>query len=127
MAKIFLDTNLFLDLIEGRKDLVLEDLSGHTVFISPLSIHVLMYVSKGKVPHDKIADNLYLFSLIPFDQKIVRKALLGPTTDFEDNTQLHSAAESECEFFMTGDKKLLSLKFFGKARILQNLSELKQA
>lgn len=45
------------------------------------------------------------------------KALEGPTVDFEDNTQLHSAAEAECDYFLTNDEKLLKMKFFGKTRL----------
>lgn len=36
-------------------------------------------------------------------------------------TQLHSAAEAECDYFLTSDKKLLAMKFFGKTRIVSTL------
>lgn len=55
--------------------------------------------------------------MIPFDSAIAEKALVGPTSDFEDNVQLHSAAEAECDIFLTEDKKLSDMKFFGKVRI----------
>lgn len=48
--------------------------------------------------------------------------LSGPTVDFEDNVQLHSAAEAECEIFLTEDKKLLKLGFFGKTHVVSQIS-----
>lgn len=42
----------------------------------------------------------------------------GPTKDLEDNIQLHSAAEAESDIFLTADKKLVDMKFFGKTQII---------
>ena len=50
--------------------------------------------------------------------KILDLALEGPVDDLEDNIQLHSASEAECDVFLTNDKKLLKMKFFGKMRIV---------
>lgn len=41
--------------------------------------------------------------------------------NLEDNIQLHSAAEAECDFFLTSDDKLLKIKFFGKTEIKSGL------
>ena len=51
MAKIFLDTNIYIDIIKKRTDLELQDFQGNELFISPLSIHVLAYVFKYKIPN----------------------------------------------------------------------------
>lgn len=53
---------------------------------------------------------------------ILDKALEGTTEDLDDNIQLHSASEAECELFLREDKKLLNLKFFGKVRIATKIS-----
>ncbi len=120
MAKIFLDTNIYIDIIKKRTDRELEDFQGQDLFISSLSIHILAYVFKYKIPDHELDVNLELFNIVPFDAKIVENALIGPTSDFEDNAQLHSAAEAECDIFLTEDRKLLDMKFFGKVKIDQN-------
>ena len=118
MAKVFLDTNVFIDIIEKRKDYTESFSSSEKLFISPLSVHILLYVEKHKVPYDTLTSIEEIFALMPFDEAICYKSLTGPTNDFEDNVQLHSAALAECEFFLTQDKKLLLMKFFGKTQII---------
>lgn len=121
MAKVFLDTNYFIDFAERRKDSNLTQLEDHPLFISPLSIHVLAYAYKYKLPHKKLENFIQNFTLISFDKNIVDKAVSGPTADFEDNVQLHSAAEGDCEFFLTQDQDLLKLRYFGKTEIVSRL------
>ncbi len=123
MARVFLDTNVFIDLVEKRKNQISSYSSKEKLFISPLSIHILLYVFKRKVPYLPFSDIEEIFTLITFDEFTSYKALIGPTNDFEDNVQLHSAADGECDFFLTEDKELLNMKFFGKTQIIapQNL------
>ena len=122
MAKIFLDANIFIDLIEQRGHVTSNDLKGHDLFISPLSVHILMYVVKKKIPYPQLAELMHLFSIVSFDQTMIHKALQGPTNDFEDNIQLHSAALADCHLFVTHDKKLLRLSFFGKTQLTADLN-----
>lgn len=121
MAKVFLNTNILIDLVEKRKPATTDSLDGHDVFISPLSIHIFMYVTKQKVPYKKLSDIISKFQFVTFNQEIVYKSLGDPTSDFEDNVQLHSAAEEDCDIFLTSDSKLLNLKFFGKTQIKDSL------
>ena len=121
MAKIFIDANIFIDLIEKRSQLNIDDLNDHDLFISPLSAHILMYVTKKKVPNPSLFNIVDRFLKIDFNSDILSKALQGPTDDLEDNVQLHSAAEADCDFFLTSDKQLLKLKFFGKIEIKSEL------
>ena len=120
MAKIFLDTNFYIDIIKKRNDRDLESFQGHELFISPLSIHILAYVYKYKIPSIELDVNKELFNLVSFDNTINENALIGPTNDFEDNVQLHSAAVAECDLFLTEDKELLDMKFFGKVKIINS-------
>ncbi|MEK7581657.1 MAG: type II toxin-antitoxin system VapC family toxin [Patescibacteria group bacterium] len=123
MAKVFLDVNYFIDAIVRKPEKqILETLENHTSVISALSIHIYCYTQKIKIPNNKIIAQRELFQVIEMSENILDSALLGPTTDFEDNVQLHSAAEAECDIFLTNDKKLLALKFFGKTRICTNIS-----
>jgi len=122
MAKVFLDANIFIDIIEKRASTAIEDFREHILFISPLSIHILTYTYKYKIPDKKLDGLEKLYNLVAYDLPIVLSSLTGPTDDFEDNVQLHSAAEADCNFFLTSDKKLLALKFFGKVEMVSRIN-----
>lgn len=120
MANIYLDTNRVLD-IAFRNPTIRETLDGHRAFLSPLSIHTLCYIEKKTIPDEMISSFVKEFLLVDLTINIFENALNGPTTDLEDNIQLHSAAEAECDWFLTNDRKLLAMKFFGKAKIAASL------
>ena len=120
MARIFLDTNFYIDVTKRAKE-KWKSLKEHLLFISPLSTHILFYARKLKVP-DQDANKLQeKFGIVPLTKEILDKALQGPTADLEDNIQLHSATEAECDIFLTEDQSLLKMKFFGKTQICQSL------
>jgi predicted nucleic acid-binding protein len=121
MAKVFLDTNVLIDIVEKRKETSIDAFHNHELILSPLSVHILFYVTKNHVPQEKIQQIVELLSIVPFSSSILETSLLGPTNDFEDNVQLHSAAASECDVFLTEDKKILDMKFFGKVKITSKL------
>lgn len=119
MAKIFLDTNYFIDAIHRKPEKqILDLLAGHIVYISTLSFHIYCYSYKIKIPDKKVLLQKEKFQLVDFSEKILERALNNPTTDLEDNIQLHSAIEAECDLFLTSDQQLLNLGFFGKVKIL---------
>lgn len=120
MARVFLDTNLYIDVVKRAKE-KWEHLRANLLFISPLSTHILFYTSKLKVPDQEVAGLHEQFAIVPLSEDILNLALQGPTDDLEDNIQLHSAAEADCDMFFTSDKNLLKLKFFGKTKIVENL------
>lgn len=121
MAKIFLDANIFIDIVEKRGDIELDEFKGHDIFVSPLSLHILLYIMKQKIPYKKLSLLIDSFSVVALDESVTNLSTVGPTSDFEDNVQLHSATEAECDYFLTHDQKLLDLKFFGKTRLVTNL------
>lgn len=55
--------------------------------------------------------------ILNFTQDLALKALEGPTKDFEDNVQLHSARDAGCKIFYTRDSGLLKLGYFGAVQI----------
>ena len=118
MAKVFLDANKVLD-IALQRPLVKEEIDGHEVFISPLSIHILCYVGKIKIPDKTVSQFKNEYHIVDLTDAILEKALSGPTPDLEDNIQLHSCAEEDCDYFLTNDEKLLRMKFFGKTKIVK--------
>lgn len=121
MAKVFLDTNAFIDIVEKRGQIKLDDLKSHVIFISPLSFHIYCYVYKIDVQENAISLWLKKFTCVNLTKKILSHALNGPTPDLEDNIQLHSSAEAEADYFITRDKNLLEMKFFGKAEIANKM------
>jgi len=80
-----------------------------------------MYITHQKVPYPTFSEIIKPFSVVMFDEIILKQSLVGPTDDFEDNVQLHSATEAECDLFLIEDRKLLDLKFFGKMQMANNL------
>ncbi len=121
MARVFLDTNFYIDIVY-RKPEVLENFSNLKLYYSPLSTHILFYALKIKVPEEKILKITKVFRSVDLTFDILEKALFGPTADLEDNIQLHSAAEAECNYFLTNDERLLKMKFFGKTEIKSALN-----
>lgn len=121
MANVFIDANIFIDWVEDRRDIQIESLGKHALFISPLSIHILTYLYKYKMPSVELSKYEDYLRIVPLDKNITYKALTGPTKDFEDNVQLHSAVTAECDYFLTSDEELLKTKFFGKAQIVNEL------
>lgn len=121
MARIFLDTNYFIDAIIRKSEKVrLETLIGNNLFISALSVHIYCYIYKIKIPDIKITEQVDKFHVVEFSEEILARALVGPTDDFEDNVQLYSSVKAECDIFLTLDKKLLKMKFYGKAKIMDS-------
>jgi len=121
MANLFLDANYFIDFTERQKLDLKEKLIGNKLYVSVLSVHILAYAYKYNVPNKKLKEYLKKIFLVPFNKNLFMLSLDGPTKDLEDNIQLHSAAKTEADFFLTNDKKLLKMKFFGKMRIVTTI------
>jgi len=123
MAKVFFDTNYFIYLHTKKIQIPItfEEMEKHDNFVSTLTYHIMAYIQKVKIPDVELARSLDKFYVVNYGEKILQQSLTGPTKDLEDNIQLHSAAEAECDFFLTNDKDLLKMKFFGKTRVLKTL------
>lgn len=120
MARVYLDTNVYID-AAYRNPQINNRLLAHEVYYSSLSTHILFYTFRLKVPQPTIDVLESKFKIVDLTISILQNALRGPTKDLEDNIQLHSAAEAECDYFLTSDKKLLAMKFFGKTKIAATL------
>lgn len=120
MVNIFLDTNIFFDVI-SRNKVKAKLLNNNKAYISPLSCHIYYYSEQVKVPDEKINDFLNNLNIVNLSSKILKQAMEGPTGDLEDNIQLHSALGAECQYFLTNDKNLLNLRVFGKTKIVSKI------
>lgn len=121
MANIYLDANVIVDMYRGNKYGFTNMLGGSNVLTSCLTIHILTYILKTRIPSIAVSGFVKNLRLIDFDKLILDNALIGPTDDFEDNIQLHSAVQGECDYFLTLDKNLLKLKYFGKVKICDKI------
>jgi predicted nucleic acid-binding protein len=121
MARVFLDANTLIDLLESQTSHSLLDTTGHLLAVSPLSLHILAYLYKYPCPSEILQAASAAFTIVPLDAEVLRLAALGPTADFEDNIQLQSASASGCSYFITSDRSLLRLGVFGKTRIVASL------
>ena len=121
MERVFVDVNVWIDVLTDRKYGFVEMLDEKIKVLSALSFHIVMYIRKLKVPNALINSYRKSSVIIPLNKTILKKSLIGPTDDFEDNIQLHSAVEGDCEYFVTMDKKLLKMKYFGKMKICDKI------
>lgn len=120
MARVFLDTNSYIDVLKRAKE-KWERLRKDLLFISPLSTHILFYTYKLQVPDQEVDKLQEQFAIVSLTKGILENALQGPTEDLEDNIQLHSAVEADCDFFFTSDRILLKMGIFGKTKITSSL------
>ena len=122
MARVFLDANFVIETVGLRKsNAESRSLDGHDIFISPLTIHILCYAFKIDIPDKRIDNLIDQMHLVDINKKLMEFALLGPTMDFEDNIQLHSASLANADYFITHDQDLLKLAIFGKTKIVDSL------
>ena len=115
--KIFLDTNIFLDLILKRENykeslLILNAISKgiFDAFILDITLLNIDYIAKKQVKD--IRTFLYElnknFTVLGADNSIFTMSLELNHTDLEDNVQYISAKKTNCEIILTNDKKFHS-------------------
>ncbi|MBI2465542.1 hypothetical protein HYV64_05355 [Candidatus Shapirobacteria bacterium] len=118
MANIFLDVNKLISIIDGGGE---EGLRRYELVVASLSWHIVSYLKKWKIPNKRLEKLFEVLVSVEMSNEIVKKAMIGPTNDFEDNVQLHSAMLGECDYFLTLDRELLKMKHFGKMQICDKI------
>jgi predicted nucleic acid-binding protein len=115
--KIFLDTNIFLDLILKRKHYkeslyILNAISKglFDTYILDITLLNIDYVAKKQVKEIRAFLNELnkLLTVVGADNSIFSKALELNHNDLEDNVQYISAKISDCELILTNDLKFYS-------------------
>lgn len=106
MTRVFIDTDILLDLITGRHPFGIEAAPLFTLIdqeligacVSSLSFSNLYYILRKFSSHQKVMDKLDLLdSMVEIqevDGKMIKKALKSPFKDFEDAIQYHCAASN---------------------------------
>jgi predicted nucleic acid-binding protein len=114
MKKIFLDTNILIDIMMERDaktvslKKILPYLHHSQIYLSTLSIHISFYSLKIKPNspiHKKILNISKLINLVPLSNDIINQALNNFSIDFEDTLQYYSALDQNCNYILTRDKK----------------------
>ena len=135
--KVFLDTNVLLDVIMKRADFVgaSTDFLKHCVVkrydcgFSSLTACNLMYVLRKYLSQIAARDILYrltnVFSMLDTTAENVAAALIGNNIDFEDEVQLQCAESWGADVIVTRDKdgfRNSSIKVMTPAEFLKDLS-----
>jgi predicted nucleic acid-binding protein len=114
--KVFLDTNIILDLLlerdgwkQSAKILSLQEKGALTICVSVLTMVNVAYVYRKTVGEDIAVVNLkYLSSfleVLPMDAAMMEKAILAGGRDFEDTLQAIVAASARCDVIVTRNVK----------------------
>jgi len=117
MAKIFVDTDVCLDLLSGRKPFnaiaerlfTLADLGKIKICVSSLSFSNIDYIlqSQYKISDSRkiLATFKTLVSVLAVDDKIVDLAIVSDFVDFEDAIQYNTAIENNIKILLTRNLK----------------------
>ena len=116
MEKIFVDTNIVLDLLEKREGFfeeaqelfTLADQKKVKLFVSALTIanvHYLLFKNLRMEARKAISKFKVLLEVLPIDDKILELSLVSDFSDFEDAIQYYSAIENGMDVIITRNKK----------------------
>lgn len=117
MDKLFVDTNIVIDLLQKREDFfeeaqelfTLADRKKVKLFISSLTIantHFLLSKHYNFNDARKILSKFkVLVEILPLDNKIIDLALTSDLKDFEDAIQFFTAIEHNTDIIITRNKK----------------------
>jgi predicted nucleic acid-binding protein len=115
--KVFLDTNVMLDLLGERdpfylsaaKIATLADQGKIEIAVSALSYATVSYFLSKFEGHEKTKAKLRKFKVISniceLDERIIEKGLNSDFSDFEDSLQYFSALRLDCDILLTRNAK----------------------
>jgi len=115
--RIFIDTNIMLDLLGERKPyyepiVKIATLAGKrklTIIVSPISFTTANYFlakfESSKIAREKLRKFKIISEICYLDEHTFEKGLNSSFNDFEDALQYFSATESECEIIITRNVK----------------------
>jgi predicted nucleic acid-binding protein len=116
-AKVFIDTNVMLDLLGERepyysdiaKIATLADKGEIAMIASSLSYAIVFYLLSKNESAIKVKEKLRNFKIISeiaqLDDLVIEKGLNSNFTDFEDALQYNCTLQSECDILITHNQK----------------------
>jgi predicted nucleic acid-binding protein len=117
MSRIFLDTNVILDLLAQRAPLfdsiarlaTLADQIKLILVASPLSFTTVDYILNKYESSESVLSKLRKFKIIcevcEVNEETVEKGLNSNFKDFEDSIQYYTAVQSNCSIIITRNGK----------------------
>lgn len=117
MKKLFIDTNVLIDLIDQRipfyNDVAiisaLAEKKQIKLATSSISFINTFYVLSKKIDNKLVINSLMKYRLIcevsNIDELIIDKSLISNFNDFEDAVQHYSALHHKCDILITRNKK----------------------
>lgn len=117
MRKIFIDTDIILDLLAKREPhypyaaelFTLIDSKKIKAYVSPIIFANLHYIIRKMSNKDTALKSLLklklLVNILPVDEKIIELALASDFSDFEDAIQFYVAKENNIKYLLTRNKK----------------------
>ena len=115
--RVFIDTNVFLDLLCKREGFFADSLSVFDLavdgrielLISDLSIANIKYITRKDFSVDKFYEVISvfrpLFTIVPVGETAMDEALALKARDFEDALQYFSANQAHSDYLLTRDIK----------------------
>ena len=115
--RAFLDTNILLDIIEGRQEFLLASsnvfdlgIRGQIeMFATPLTFANCVYTARKNVGYEQAINGLKCLKsyvkTAAMDDNQVTDALCSEMPDFEDMLQYEAAVAAKCDVIVTRDKK----------------------
>ena len=118
MKKVFLDTNVLIDYLEGREgaqfaqDIIRLSFAGIiSIYASVLTFANMAYVLHSTHRHSK--EEIYkvldlmesIVKVLPMDRAQLRVAIDAKTKDFEDMLQYQCAVANDCDILITRNIK----------------------
>jgi predicted nucleic acid-binding protein len=117
MMRVFLDTNILLDIIEARQKFLLASSNVFDLgikrrielFATPLTFANCVYAARKNVGYENAIRGLKALKVYvkttAMDDNQVTDALCSDMPDFEDMLQYKSAEAAGCDVIITRDKK----------------------
>ena len=117
MKRVFIDTNIFLDILFRREQFVDDALSifdmavdGQIVLlISDLSIANIKYITRKEISTEEFYNLIQIFrpifTIVPLGAEVIDKAISLQACDFEDALQYFSAVQAEADCLVTRNIK----------------------
>ena len=117
MERLFLDTNIVLDLLGERepfyqsaaKIATLADKGKILIYVSSLTYSTVFYLLSRFERNEAVKEKIRKFKVIAktsdLTDKIIDKGLSSKFNDFEDSLQYYCAVNSECNVIITRNGK----------------------
>ena len=135
MMKVFLDTNIVIDLLDKREPFYIDAVKLFTLayqkkitlFVSPMTYATASYLLRkhGKEGMRKLLTNFrQLTQITTADERVVDAALASSFDDYEDALQYYSALTRNVDVIVTRNKKdftSASIPVLSPAELLKQL------